>query len=108
MYPRAVAARPEEVLMNDMTDMSKISARAICSQDGSEPVGLFVPMDDELLYDHPERISGPLIAYQPGHICATWLSVELNPTDEPPIKRTRRETPADAGETRDTSVTDAA
>jgi len=72
--------------MNDMTDVSKLSTREVRLREAQ----LFVPMSDEMLYDHPELITGPLVAYQPGHICSTWLSVELNPEDEPPITRKRR------------------
>ncbi len=27
---------------------------------------VFIPVSDELLFDHPERIRGPLIPYTPG------------------------------------------
>lgn len=27
---------------------------------------VFIPLSDELLFDHPERIAGPLVPYAPG------------------------------------------
>ncbi len=45
---------------------------------------VFVPLSDELLYDHPERIAGPIVPYHPDAPCYHWLSVELNPQDDLP------------------------
>lgn len=42
---------------------------------------VFVPLTDELLYDHPELITGPIRPYQSGEECHHWLSVEINPSD---------------------------
>ena len=44
---------------------------------------VFVPLTDEILYDHPELINGPVLPYTAGQACYHWLSVELNPEDEP-------------------------
>ncbi len=49
----------------------------------SQPNNLvFVPITDELLYEHPERISGPLLPYHVDRRCHHWLAVELNPDDD--------------------------
>ena len=42
---------------------------------------VFVPLTDEILYDHPELINGPVLPYKAGQACYHWLSVELNPED---------------------------
>lgn len=42
---------------------------------------VFVPLTDEILYDHPELITGPIRPYEPGEPCHHWLSVEINPPD---------------------------
>ncbi len=44
---------------------------------------IFIPLTDELLYDHPERITGPLMPYSAGRPCHHWLAVELNPVEAP-------------------------
>ena len=44
---------------------------------------IFIPITDELLYEHPERITEPLTPYLTGQSCYHWLSVELNPEDNP-------------------------
>ncbi len=45
----------------------------------------FVPVSDELLFDHPERIRGPLVPYCPG------MSIQIDPGDEPSVnQRTSR------------------
>jgi hypothetical protein len=48
---------------------------------------LFVALTDDILYEHPENIDGPLIPYQSGMDCHHWLTIELNPATEPPIQR---------------------
>ncbi len=49
---------------------------------------VFVPLTDEILYDHPELINGPVLPYTAGQACHHWLSVELNP-EEGPAKSAR-------------------
>lgn len=44
---------------------------------------VFVPLTDEILYEHPELINGPIVPYRAGNACYHWLSVELNPEDQP-------------------------
>ncbi len=44
---------------------------------------VFVPLTDEILYEHPELINGPIVPYRAGSDCYHWLSVELNPDDTP-------------------------
>ncbi len=52
---------------------------------------VFIPLTDEILYDHPELITGRLIPYVAGRPCYRWLSVELNPEEStPPRQPTRR------------------
>ena len=47
---------------------------------------VFIPLTDEILYEHPELINGPIVPYRAGSECYHWLSVELNPDDEPLAK----------------------
>lgn len=49
----------------------------------------FVPVSDDLIYNHPEQIEGPLVPYVAGMECHEWLSIELNPEDEFPVERTK-------------------
>lgn len=42
---------------------------------------IFIPLTDEILYEHPECITGPLTPYRTDLSCYHWLSVELNPQD---------------------------
>jgi len=44
---------------------------------------VFVPITDEMIYDHPEKIEGPLVPYAAGMECQEWLSIEINPEDAP-------------------------
>lgn len=52
---------------------------------------VFIPLTDELLYDYPELISGPLVPYVAGTPCYHWLSVELNPEDSTPPRQPERD-----------------
>ncbi len=47
---------------------------------------VFVPVTDDMIYNHPERIEGPLVPYEAGMECHEWLSVELNPEDDSAIE----------------------
>jgi len=47
---------------------------------------VFVPVTDELIYNHPEQIEGPLIPYSAGMECSQWLAIEINPDEERPAK----------------------
>jgi len=49
---------------------------------------VFIPLTDEIMYDHPEWISGPVIPYEAGQECHHWLAVELNPEDNVPAPAT--------------------
>jgi len=42
---------------------------------------IFVPVTDELIYNHPENIEGPLVPYYAGMECQHWLSIEINPDE---------------------------
>lgn len=42
----------------------------------------FVPITDEMIYEHPETIEGPLVPYTAGMECHEWLSIEINPEDD--------------------------
>jgi len=46
---------------------------------------VFVPVTDELIYNHPEQIEGPLIPYSAGMECSQWLSIEINPEEDKPV-----------------------
>ncbi|RBP48468.1 hypothetical protein [Arenicella xantha] len=46
---------------------------------------VFVPVTDELIYNHPEQIEGPLIPYAAGMECHEWLSIEINPDETAPL-----------------------
>ena len=46
---------------------------------------VFVPVSDELIFDNPELIEGPLVPYSSGMACHGWLSIELNPEDDVPV-----------------------
>ena len=59
---------------------------------------VFVPLTDEILYDHPELIAGPIRPYEPGEPCHHWLSVELNPRDNVVPLRPRKSSESAAGE----------
>lgn len=41
---------------------------------------VFVPITDELLYDHPERITAPLRPFVIGQPCFHWMAV-IEPVD---------------------------
>jgi len=49
------------------------------------PHHVFIPVTDEIIYDHPEQIDGPLVPYFAGMECQNWLSIELNPQDDPKL-----------------------
>lgn len=44
---------------------------------------IFIPVTDDLIYEHPEQIEGPLVPYSAGMECQNWLSIEINPEGEP-------------------------
>jgi len=46
---------------------------------------VFVPVTDEIIFDHPEQIEGPLVPYYAGMECQNWLSIEINPDESKPI-----------------------
>ena len=41
----------------------------------------FVPVSDDIIYNHPEQIEGPLVPYNAGMECHEWLSIEINPDE---------------------------
>lgn len=41
----------------------------------------FVPVNDDIIYNHPEQIEGPLVPYIAGMECHEWLSIEINPDE---------------------------
>ena len=41
----------------------------------------FVPVNDDIIYNHPEQIEGPLVPYLAGMECHEWLSIEINPDE---------------------------
>jgi len=42
---------------------------------------VFVPVTDDLIYNHPDQIEGPLVPYSAGMECHEWLSIEINPDE---------------------------
>ncbi len=42
---------------------------------------VFIPITDEILYDHPELITAPLRPYRINEPCFHWLSVEVEAAD---------------------------
>lgn len=48
---------------------------------------VFIAVTDEMLFNHPEQIEGPLVPYYTGMDCHHWLSIELNPDTAVPIKK---------------------
>ena len=42
---------------------------------------IFVPVSDDMVYNHPEKIEGPLIPYFAGMECQNWISIEINPDE---------------------------
>lgn len=43
---------------------------------------VFVPVTDDIIFNHPEQIEGPLVPYFAGMECHHWLSIEINPEDD--------------------------
>ncbi len=39
----------------------------------------FVPLTDELLYERPEAVTGPLLPYQVDRPCHRWLAMDEGP-----------------------------
>lgn len=56
---------------------------------------VFVPITDDIIYNHPEQIEGPLVPYSAGLECHNWLTIELNPDQSEayrePVNRSGRE-----------------
>ena len=48
---------------------------------------IFVPVTDDLIYNHPQDIEGPLVPYSAGMECQNWLSIELNPDESVPASK---------------------
>lgn len=42
---------------------------------------IFIPVTDDIIYNHPEQIEGPLIPYSAGMECQNWLTIEINPDE---------------------------
>lgn len=59
---------------------SKMNSQCVNNQ-------VFVPVTDEMIYEHPEQIEGPLVPYAAGMECHEWISIEINP--EEPIAARR-------------------
>ena len=52
---------------------------------------VFIPLTDELLYEYPDLISGPVVPYVVGTPCYHWLFVELNPEESTPPRKPVRD-----------------
>ena len=48
---------------------------------------VFIPVTDDLIYEHPDQIEGPLVPYFAGIECHHWLSIEINPEDDVEISK---------------------
>ena len=46
---------------------------------------VFVPITDDIIYNHPEQIEGPLVPYFAGMECHNWLTIEINPDESEPV-----------------------
>lgn len=53
---------------------------------------VFVPVTDDLLYNHPEQIEGPLVPYFAGMECQNWLAIEINPDESEELVAEKRKT----------------
>ncbi len=42
---------------------------------------VFIPVTDEMLYEHPELITAPLRPYRVSEPCFHWLAVEIEPVE---------------------------
>ncbi|MEM7360763.1 MAG: hypothetical protein AAF431_16855 [Pseudomonadota bacterium] len=49
---------------------------------------VFVPITDDIIYNHPEQIEGPLVPYFAGMECHNWLTIEINPDETEPVATT--------------------
>lgn len=54
----------------------------------------FVPVTDDLIYNHPEQIEGPLVPYEAGMECHDWLSIEINPDESIALPKVSSKTPS--------------
>ena len=66
------------------------------------PHQVFVPVTDDLIYNHPEQIEGPLVPYDVGMECQNWLAIEINPEDDPVVERSTK-VGTNAGKSRERS-----
>ncbi len=48
---------------------------------------VFIPVTDEMLYEHPELITAPLRPYRVNEPCFHWLAVEIEPVDHRLLER---------------------
>jgi hypothetical protein len=48
---------------------------------------VFIPVTDEMLYEHPELITAPLRPYSVNEPCFHWLSVEIESVDPRQLER---------------------
>lgn len=53
---------------------------------------VFIAVTDDMLFNHPEQIEGPLVPYYTGMDCHHWLSIEINPeeTSATELKATKK------------------
>lgn len=43
---------------------------------------VFIPLTDELIFDRPELINGPVRPYNENFACYHWLDIRINPDDD--------------------------
>ncbi|NND83427.1 MAG: hypothetical protein HKN50_13445 [Gammaproteobacteria bacterium] len=61
---------------------------------------VFVPVTDDLIYNHPEQIEGPLVPYFAGMECQNWLAIEINPDESDSGLKKESARPASASKLR--------
>ena len=66
--PQKIAGVSWEIIMGNFNMAPKLSE-------------VFVPLTDDILYEHPDLIKGPVLPYSANRPCYHWLSVELNPQE---------------------------
>ncbi len=61
--------------------ISNFKREVLASEIMSHHNQVFIPVTDEIIFDHPEKIEGPLVPYSAGMECQNWLTIEINPDE---------------------------
>lgn len=70
---------------DSVTIVEEIEYRRVAKERNRMSHHVFVPVTDDLIYNHPEQIEGPLVPYTVGMECHEWLSIEINPDEAIPV-----------------------